>query len=113
MSSSAAAAGGVSFELNEDQKAFQLTARQFADEVMIPNAAEYDKTGEYPKEIFKQAWELGFVNTHVDESIGGMHLDCMTNCVIMEELARGALNNDDCNRSQLSGIYAPHRWRKR
>ncbi len=81
--------GGVSFELNEDQKAFQLTARQFADEVMIPNAAEYDRTGEYPNEIFKQAWELGFVNTHVDESLGGMHLDCMTNCVIMEELARG------------------------
>mmetsp|Transcript_3865 Transcript_3865/g.6818 ORF Transcript_3865/g.6818 Transcript_3865/m.6818 type:complete len:419 (-) Transcript_3865:74-1330(-) len=80
---------GVSFELTDDQKQFQQTARDFADNEMIPRAAEYDRTGAFPEEIFNKAWELGFVNTHVEEEFGGMHLGCMTNCVVMEELARG------------------------
>lgn len=80
---------GVSFNLSEDQKAFQEVARKFADDEMIPKAAHHDVTGEYPTEVFKKAWELGLVNTHIEEKFGGLHLDCMTNCVIMEELARG------------------------
>lgn len=84
-----AMSSGVSFELTDTQKEFQDVARKFADEHMIPAAAHHDKTGEYPVEIFNKAWELGLVNTHVEEEYGGMHLDCLTNCVIMEELARG------------------------
>jgi len=80
---------GISFEMTEDQRSFQEVARSFADDVMIPNAAHHDTTGEYPTEIFNKAWELGLVNTHVEEEHGGLHLDCLTNCIIMEELARG------------------------
>ena len=80
---------GVSFELNEDQVSFQTIARQFANEEMIPMAAKYDLSGEYPEDIFKKAWELGLVNMHVDESCGGLNIDCLTNCIVMEELARG------------------------
>mmetsp|Transcript_20910 Transcript_20910/g.66676 ORF Transcript_20910/g.66676 Transcript_20910/m.66676 type:complete len:415 (-) Transcript_20910:172-1416(-) len=80
---------GISFELTDEQKAFQEVARKFAEEEMMPKAAEHDRTGEYPQEVFAKAWELGLVNTHVEEAYGGMHLDCLTNVVIMEELARG------------------------
>lgn len=70
--SAEAGALGPRFELSETQKEYQKLARDFAKNVMIPNAAKYDKSMEYPQDIFKQAWELGLVNSHVPESCGGM-----------------------------------------
>uniref|UniRef100_A0A8C9BDR6 Medium-chain specific acyl-CoA dehydrogenase, mitochondrial n=3 Tax=Odontoceti TaxID=9722 RepID=A0A8C9BDR6_PHOSS len=59
---------GFSFAFTEQQKEFQATARKFAREEIIPVAAEYDKTGEYPVPLIKRAWELGLLNTHIPES---------------------------------------------
>jgi hypothetical protein len=36
------------------QVAFQQAARQFAKEIIIPAAADLDRTMKYPHEIFKQ-----------------------------------------------------------
>ncbi|KAH0513099.1 Medium-chain specific acyl-CoA dehydrogenase, mitochondrial [Microtus ochrogaster] len=59
---------GFSFELSEQQKEFQATARKFAREEIIPVAAEYDRTGEYPFPLIKRAWELGLINAHIPEN---------------------------------------------
>ncbi|XP_042639333.1 LOW QUALITY PROTEIN: medium-chain specific acyl-CoA dehydrogenase, mitochondrial [Orycteropus afer afer] len=59
---------GFSFELNEQQKEFQATARKFAREEIIPVAPDYDKSGEFPVPLIKRAWELGLMNTHIPES---------------------------------------------
>jgi acyl-CoA dehydrogenase len=56
---------------------------------MIPVAAEYDKSMEFPKPLFDKAWELGLVNTHVPESCGGLDLGCFEGVLIGEELAYG------------------------
>ena len=63
---------GLSFELTEEQRAFQLAARQFSEDVIIPAAAELDRTMKFPHEIFDQAWELGLVNAHIPEAYGGL-----------------------------------------
>ncbi|XP_045403683.1 medium-chain specific acyl-CoA dehydrogenase, mitochondrial isoform X2 [Lemur catta] len=80
---------GFSFEFTEQQKEFQATARKFAREEIIPVAAEYDKTGEYPVPLIKRAWELGLMNTHIPESCGGLGLGTLDGCLIAEELAYG------------------------
>jgi hypothetical protein len=46
--------GGVSFELTEEQSAFQNLARQFAKEEIIPVAAKYDKSMEFPTDVFNK-----------------------------------------------------------
>merc|ERR1740138_1569285 len=79
----------VSFELTEDQRFFQNTARQFVQEEVIPVAAHHDQTGEFPQEAFAKAWELGLVNTHVPESCGGLGLSTLDGVIISEELAYG------------------------
>ncbi|NXP42497.1 ACADM protein, partial [Leiothrix lutea] len=61
---------GFSFELTDEQKEFQATARKFALEEIIPVAAQYDRTGEYPVPLIKRAWELGLMNSHIPESCG-------------------------------------------
>ncbi|KAM9239625.1 medium-chain specific acyl-CoA dehydrogenase, mitochondrial isoform 2-T2 [Leptosomus discolor] len=80
---------GFSFELTDEQKEFQATARKFAVEEIIPVAAQYDKTGEYPFPLIKRAWELGLMNSHIPESCGGLGLGSFEACLITEELAYG------------------------
>jgi len=67
---------GISFELTEEQTEFQNVARKFTAEEIIPVAAHHDRTGEYPTEIIKKAWELGLVNTHIATEYGGLGLGC-------------------------------------
>jgi acyl-CoA dehydrogenase len=77
------------FELSDQQKEFQAVGRKFAREEILPVAAQYDKTGEYPWPLVKKAWELGLLNNHVPAEIGGLDLDVLTTCVVAEELAYG------------------------
>ena len=76
-----------SLALTDEQQAFKELARSFARDVMMPKSAEYDQTGEFPQEIFKQAWELGLVNTHIPVEQGGMGLHCLDGVIISEEFA--------------------------
>ncbi|NWW82567.1 ACADM protein, partial [Climacteris rufus] len=79
----------LKIELSDEQKEFQATARKFAVEEIIPVAAQYDKTGEYPVPLIKRAWELGLMNSHIPESCGGLGLGSFEACLITEELAYG------------------------
>lgn len=45
-------------------------AEKFTREEIIPVAAEYDRTGEYPWDIVKKAWSLGLLNHHIPQSVG-------------------------------------------
>lgn len=80
---------GPSFALTEEQQQFQELARKFTREEIIPVAAQYDKTGEYPWPIIKKAWELGLMNNHIPAELGGLDLDVFTTCLTAEELAYG------------------------
>ncbi|KAH3778115.1 medium-chain specific acyl-CoA dehydrogenase, mitochondrial-like [Dreissena polymorpha] len=86
---SAAASKGLNFELSPEQREYQELAKKFAREVIIPVAAQHDRTGEYPWEVIKKAWELGLINTHIDQAYGGLGLGTFDACIITEELAYG------------------------
>ncbi|KAM9321997.1 medium-chain specific acyl-CoA dehydrogenase, mitochondrial [Pholidichthys leucotaenia] len=88
-SSGHAASSGFSFELTDQQKEFQQLSRRFARDEIVPVAAAYDKSGEYPFPIIKKAWELGLVNGHIPQKYGGMGLPIFDSCLITEELAYG------------------------
>ncbi len=77
----------MDFELSEDQRAYQDTARQFAAEVMAPRAAEWDARQIFPKDVFKQAGALGFMALYTPESEGGIALPRLDSAIILEELA--------------------------
>jgi len=57
-------------ELSDTQKEFRDLARKFAREEIIPVAAEYDRTGQYPWEIIKKAHSVGLLNGHIPEHCG-------------------------------------------
>ncbi|KAJ3310185.1 hypothetical protein HDV04_005202 [Boothiomyces sp. JEL0838] len=80
---------GIGFNLTADQKDLQEVARKFTQEYITPNAAHHDRTGEYPVEILKKAWEAGLLNGHVPEKYGGLGLGVLDCAIIGEELAYG------------------------
>ncbi|WCP68854.1 acyl-CoA dehydrogenase family protein [Vibrio tubiashii] len=79
----------MDFELNEDQRAFTDTAMQFAREKLAPNAAEWDEQQIFPKEVLREAGELGFLSLYTPEEQGGLGLSRLDASIIFEQLAMG------------------------
>ncbi|MBI4818194.1 MAG: acyl-CoA dehydrogenase family protein [Deltaproteobacteria bacterium] len=81
----------IDFSLTPEQKELQRVARQFANEVMTPVAAECDENHRFPKEVFEQAHGLGLLNLGVPAELGGVGLDVVSEVVVAEELAAGCV----------------------
>jgi len=79
----------VDFKLTDEQLALQETARRFAQTEMIPQAAHFDQSGEFPEKIIKKAWEAGLINEGIPEEYGGPGLTVLDTCILTEELAAG------------------------
>jgi acyl-CoA dehydrogenase len=79
----------IDFNLTEEQKALQDMAREFARKEMRPNAAKFDKGGEFPQEIIQKAFEAGFITCNIPEQYGGGGLSDFEIALISEELAAG------------------------
>jgi acyl-CoA dehydrogenase len=79
----------MDFRFTEEQDALVQTARDFTRKEIIPKAAHHDETGEFPREIFKKAWETGLMNVEVPEAYGGLGGSCVDDCLVQEEVAFG------------------------
>jgi alkylation response protein AidB-like acyl-CoA dehydrogenase len=79
----------MDFDLNEDQRAFQATARQFARDAMAPNARDWDENLTFPVAELRQAAALGFGGIYVKDDVGGSGLTRLDATIIFEELAQG------------------------
>ncbi|HTN10321.1 MAG TPA: acyl-CoA dehydrogenase family protein [Acetobacteraceae bacterium] len=77
----------MDFELSEDQRAFQATARAFAQERLLPQAGLWDETRHFPAEELRAASALGFGGIYVPEAQGGTGLSRLDAALIFEELA--------------------------
>lgn len=77
----------IGFELSEDQQMIQDLARQFAEKVIRPVAAEYDEKEELPWDVVPQAHATGMLNLDIPEEYGGQGLDHLTTAIVVEELA--------------------------
>ena len=79
----------MDFDLTEEQRAFQATARQFARDEMMPHARDWDENETFPVEALRQAAALGFGGIYVKEDVGGSALTRLDAALIFEELAQG------------------------
>ncbi len=78
----------MDFTLTEDQQAFRDTARQFATDRMLPEAARWDAEKIFPEEVLREAAALGLRRYLCDATMsaaaGCRGFDA---ALIMEELA--------------------------
>jgi alkylation response protein AidB-like acyl-CoA dehydrogenase len=77
----------MDFDLDETRQAIQDTARQFARETLLPNAAHWDEARIFPREALQAAAALGFAGIYTREAHGGSGLGRLEAALIFEELA--------------------------
>jgi alkylation response protein AidB-like acyl-CoA dehydrogenase len=75
--------------LSEEQLLIQDTARNFADAVLKPQAAENDRLSRFPAEALRQMGELGFLGMLVPNEFGGAEVDNVAYAIALEEIAAG------------------------
>ncbi|GIV78074.1 MAG: acyl-CoA dehydrogenase [Litorilinea sp.] len=78
---------GLQLELSEEMRMLQELARDFARKEILPRADEYDRSGEWPWDIFHKAREVGLVNMNIPEEYGGLGANVLEECLVAEELA--------------------------
>ena len=75
-------------ELSEEQKLLHKTVREFAEAEVKPLARHLDESGEFPRETFRKAAELGLTAVAIPEDEGGAGFDHVSYAIVIEELSR-------------------------
>lgn len=78
----------MNFEFNETQLMIKETARQFAQEELLPTVLERDEKEEFPYEAVKKMGDLGFMGMMVSERYGGAGLDTVSYVLAEEEISK-------------------------
>ena len=79
----------AAFELPEATRELQRVARDFARDVLSPNAIRWDQDRHLPVEELRQAAALGMAALYVREAQGGAGLTRLDAAVVFEALATG------------------------
>ena len=82
----------MNLELSEEQQLLQASVREFAEGVVRPGAARIDQSGEFPRETFAQAGELGLAGVAVPVEHGGSGMDSISYAIVIEEISRVCAN---------------------
>ncbi len=75
--------------LSEEEAMLRATVREFADQILAPNAAHYDDKGEFPWNNVRGLADLGIFGLTVDEEYGGSGGTTRQLVLVAEEIARG------------------------
>ena len=83
----------MDFSLSNEQRAWQMTARKFAQEEIKPISLALDEApdahGTFDWDIIEKGSKLGFRTLAVPKDYGGEGTDFVTQALVMAELARG------------------------
>ncbi|HUY61504.1 MAG TPA: acyl-CoA dehydrogenase family protein, partial [Candidatus Dormibacteraeota bacterium] len=79
----------MDFDLSPEQAAIRATARDFANEVVAPQAAAADAAAAFPYPVVRQMGELGLFGLPYPESVGGVGADFVSYLCALEEISRG------------------------
>ena len=76
-------------QLTEEQRLIRDTARQFARDVLAPNAAAWDREARFPREAVDAMGELGFMGMLVPPDWDGAGADHVSYALALMEVAAG------------------------
>ncbi len=75
-------------QIEQERESWREKAREVAENVVAPRAAEIDETGEFAWDLVKEYSKHGFLSLLVPKEYGGMDADITSFCVVAEELAK-------------------------
>jgi butyryl-CoA dehydrogenase len=78
----------MDLSLTREQELIRNSAREFCEREIAPHAREWDRAETMDREIVAKLAEVGFLGAVLPEEHGGMALDTISYCLVMEELGR-------------------------
>lgn len=72
----------------DEHKMIQDAARDFAQNEIVPIAAEFDETGNFPLKTIKQMGQMGFMGIEIPEEYGGAEMDTLSYVLALEEISK-------------------------
>ncbi|MGH2583995.1 MAG: acyl-CoA dehydrogenase family protein [Dehalococcoidia bacterium] len=82
----------MDFAFSEEQALLRRVLGDFAAAELAPRYAEWDRSGEFPRALWRRMGELGVTGARVPEAYGGSALDAVSTGIAAEEIARGDFN---------------------
>ena len=79
---------GPTLDLTPEHEMIRQAAREFAQNEILPVAAEHDESGEFPSETIKAMGEMGFMGIEIPESYGGAGLDTLSYVLALVEICK-------------------------
>ena len=79
----------MDFNLSEDQRAIEDTARAFAAVELAPHSARWDEEKHFPVDVLRKCAALGFAGLYVAEDVGGSALGRLDASIVFEQLSYG------------------------
>jgi alkylation response protein AidB-like acyl-CoA dehydrogenase len=74
--------------ITEDHRLIQQTAREFAEQAIVPIAAHHDETASFPAETIRELGRLGFMGIEIPEDYGGAGMDTLAYILALSEVSR-------------------------
>ena len=78
----------MDFSLTAEQELIRASAREFCEREVVPHARDWDRAEELDRELVPKLAAAGYLGATVAEEYGGMGLDTVSYCLLMEELGR-------------------------
>lgn len=77
----------MDFALTQEQEILRKEIREFARNVLMPNAEKWDREGSIPDEIHRQLAELGYAGITLPEEYGGSGMGPVAMSLVIQEVA--------------------------
>jgi len=74
--------------LSEEHEMLRKAAREFAQNEILPIAAEHDESGEFPLDTVRKMGQMGFMGIEVPEIYGGAGMDTLAYVLALEEICK-------------------------
>jgi alkylation response protein AidB-like acyl-CoA dehydrogenase len=78
----------VSVQWTQEHEMLRQAVRDFALKEIVPIAAAYDESGDFPLATIRQMGKMGLMGIEVPEAYGGAGLDALAYVLTMVEIAR-------------------------
>lgn len=98
----------MSIWTSPEREALRKTVRSFAEREVLPHAAEWERTGELPRELHRKAGEAGLLGANFPESAGGGGGDGADAVIICEEMHYAGSPGGVFASLFTCGIAVPH-----
>jgi len=97
----------MNFVLTEEQEMIRDSAREYAERVLKPNAARWDREEAFPEEAVQAAAENGFLGLVIPEEYGGAGMGHLPASILLEEVNRWCASTGVTLSVHLSLVSSP------